>query len=258
MPALHDVQRRFAAALSDSAGEQAMLPLLSGDPERTRALLAVYRGNSVANVTAALRLAYPVCVQITGEDYFDALARRFRDVEPSRDGDLNRHGAGFASFLDDFEPLRALPYLADVARLEWAVHCASTAADRDPADATLFAGLDTAALAAARARLLPGFALQASRWPVVDIWLAHNGDTLTVDDIALDRGQYAAVWRDGWRVRVAHLSAADHAFWSVLHAGGELGEAWTSASEGDAGFDLAAAIAQALARSWLLALDHKE
>ncbi|MFX9866817.1 DNA-binding domain-containing protein, partial [Acinetobacter baumannii] len=98
-----------------------------------------YRATSIANATAALRLAYPVCRLITGDDYFDALARRYRAACPSRDGDLNRYGDRFAAFLDGFEPVRALPYLPDVARLEWSVHVATMAADARPAGGELFA-----------------------------------------------------------------------------------------------------------------------
>lgn len=254
MTALPEFQRRFAAALDSAAGEAAMLPLLAGDEARARALLAVYRGNSAANVIAALRLAYPVCAQITGDDYFDALARRYRDAVPSSDGDLNRYGASFADFLDGFEPVRALPYLPDVARLEWAVHTASTAADAQPADASLFTGLDIDALAGAQLRFTPGFALCSSAWPVADIWLAHQGEGRVLDDIRLDHGQHAQVWREGWRVRVAPLDAATCVLWTALQGGACLGEAWTRAGECDAGFDLGAAIGDALDRGCLLAL----
>ena len=47
--ALLDAQRRFARALRSAQGEPAMLPLLTGDAERNRGLLGVYRGNAVAD-----------------------------------------------------------------------------------------------------------------------------------------------------------------------------------------------------------------
>lgn len=255
MPALLEVQRRFAAALDGAAGEAAMLPLLAGDPERAQALLGIYRGNSVANVTAALRLAFPVCTQIAGDEYFDALARRYRDVEPSRHGDLTFHGAGFARFLDSFEPVRALPFLPDVARLEWAVHEASMAADVDAAGSALFAGVDADALADARVRTVPGFAVLSSAYPVADIWLAHTGDGIALEEVDLRQAQCAVVWREGWRVRVAGLEPAGYALWVALLEGATLGEAWGTARALDEAFDLGAAIGLALTRGCLHALD---
>lgn len=255
MPALREAQRRFGAALSAAAGEDEVLPLLAGDDARNRTLLSIYRATSIANATAALRLAYPVCRLITGDNYFDALARRYRDDRPSRDGDLNRYGEHFAAFLDDFEPVRELPYLPDVARLEWLVHRATMAADGRPAGGELFAGLVPDALAALRLRMTPGFALHASRWPVADIWLQHQPEAggphalkLTID---LDLPQHAVVWREGYRVCVAAQQPATHAFWQALANGAPVGEAWAAACATDPHFDLAAAIAQALAGGWL-------
>ncbi|MBL8466715.1 HvfC/BufC N-terminal domain-containing protein [Methyloversatilis discipulorum] len=255
MPALREAQRRFGAALSAAAGEDEVLPLLAGDDARNRILLSIYRATSIANATAALRLAYPVCRLITGDDYFDALARRYRDDRPSRDGDLNRYGEHFAAFLDDFEPVRELPYLPDVARLEWLVHRATMAADGRPAGGELFAGLVPEALADLRLKMTPGFALLASRWPVADIWLQHQADAGETFDIDLDRPQRAAVWRDGYRVRVCALDPATHALWLAVLDGMPFGEAWAAASASDFRFNLAAAVSQAIACGWLRAPD---
>jgi hypothetical protein len=255
MSALLDAQRRFAGALRGAAGESAMLPLLAGDDERNRALLGIYRGNSVASAHAALTLAYPVCRMLTGDDYFAGLARGHWAESPSRDGDLNRYGAGFADFLTRFEPVRALPYLPDLARLEWSVHVAMSAADATPLGGEAFARLDADALAAVRLRPVPGFALHDSPWPVADIWLQHQPEAGGTLDIDLSAAQCAVVWRDGFRVRVAALDRGMHLFWTDIAGGAALGEAWASASAHDAGFDLAAAIECALAAGWLLALD---
>ncbi|MCP4638736.1 MAG: DUF2063 domain-containing protein [Methyloversatilis sp.] len=258
MSALLEAQRRFGAALAGAAGEADALPLLAGDPVRNRALLSVYRATAVANAVAALRLALPVCVQITGDDFFDALARAYRDTHPSSDGDLNRYGAGFAAFLDGFGPVSALPYLPGVARLEWAVHQASTAADAEPAGGRLFAGLDADALARSRLRFVPGFALLASAWPVADIWLAHADDAEALTRIDLTSAQCAVVWREGWRVRVAALAPAACALWQALRRRETVGAAWAAACAVDPAFDLGPAFAQALSAGWLHAIDLKE
>lgn len=254
MSALREVQHRFAAALSASSGEDDALPLLAGDEARNRALLSIYRATSVASVTAALQLAFPVCARLTGGDYFDALARRFRDAEPSRNGDLNRYGSGFARFLDGFEPVRALPWLPDVARLEWAVHEASIAADAVPAGRELFAGLDGDRLASARLRFMPGFALLGSAHAVADIWLAHQEGGPDLADIDPALAQHAAVWREGWKVRVASVDAAGARFWRGLSGGATVGEAWGEATACAPGFDLAAAFSGAIDDGWLLGI----
>ena len=252
MPALLDVQRRFADALRSAQGEGAMLPLLAGDAERNRALLGIYRGNVVANAGAALALAYPVCRRITGDDYFDGLVRRYRAETPSVDGDLNRYGSTFADFLDRFEPVCELPYLPDVARLEWSVHVALMAADAVPLGGVAFAGLDADSLCAARLRMMPGFALHGSVWPIADIWLQHQPDAAAELDIDLDQPQRAAVWRDGLRVRTAAIGVGAHAFWAAAaQAGACIGDAWAGAALYDPDFNLAATIEQSITSGWL-------
>src|SRR5262249_57293234 len=55
---------------------------------------------------------------------------------------LNRYGGEFPNFLRDLPAAATVAYLADVARLEWAVHCAIHAPDIKP--------LELAALAAVK------------------------------------------------------------------------------------------------------------
>ncbi|MBP6097513.1 MAG: putative DNA-binding domain-containing protein [Methyloversatilis sp.] len=259
MSALLDVQRRFAGALRSAQGEDAMLPLLAGDAERNRALLGIYRGNVVANAGAALALAYPVCRRITGDDYFDGLVRRYRAETPSVDGDLNRYGSTFADFLDRFEPVRELPYLPDVARLEWSVHVAAMAADAVPLGGVAFAGLDADSLCAARLRMMPGFALHGSVWPIADIWLQHQPDAAEEFDIDPGQPQRTVVWRDGLRVRTAALGVGAHAFWAAAAlAGACIGDAWTGAALHEPAFNLAATIEQSITSGWLQALHTRE
>ncbi len=47
---------------------------------------------------------------------------------------LNVYGGEFGDFLAGFAPAQSLPYLPDVARLEWAVSCAANAPDATPLD----------------------------------------------------------------------------------------------------------------------------
>jgi hypothetical protein len=258
MSRLLEAQRLFGAALRSAVHEDAFLPLLAGEDARNRELLRIYRGNAVASAGAALSLACPVCRLITGGGYFDALVRRYWADEPSREADLNRYGATFAAFLDRFEPVRELPYLPDVARLEWSVHLAGMAADACGAGGNAFADLDEAAIAAGRIRVTPGFALHDSRWPVSDIWNRHQTDAGDVQDVDLEQPQCAVVWRQGLRVRVAALARGDHAFWMAVQRDLPLGEAWRQGVSVDADFNLSAAIEQSLTAGWLQAFDTEK
>ncbi|MDL2357173.1 MAG: DUF692 family protein, partial [Pseudomonadota bacterium] len=116
--ALADRQQAFAAALFGADGGAPAL--FKG--EAGEAGLALYRGNLTATWEKTLSAAYPVLRQLVGDEFFGGLTRAYGMRHPSDDADLNRFGATFAHFLGGFAHVADYPYLADMARLEWALH----------------------------------------------------------------------------------------------------------------------------------------
>ncbi len=64
-------------------------------------------------------LIYPVCCQLVGEIFFNATALSFINQCPCLSPDLGDYGKQFPDFIANFEPVKHLPYLSDVAHLEW-------------------------------------------------------------------------------------------------------------------------------------------
>ena len=134
--------------------------------------LNVYQTNGQALAERSLLAAYPVLAQLLGLESFAALARAVWHTHPPASGDLARWGGALADFIGASEQLAAEPYLADVARVEWALHTCAGCADRAPEPATfeLLIEEDPAAL---RLVLAPGCAALHSAWPVASIVTAH-------------------------------------------------------------------------------------
>jgi hypothetical protein len=61
-------------------------------------------------------------------------ARAYLHAKPSTCGNLYAYGSGFAALLAQFPHAQSLPYLPNLARLEWLVHRAYGAADAKPWD----------------------------------------------------------------------------------------------------------------------------
>ncbi|HXH04204.1 MAG TPA: DNA-binding domain-containing protein, partial [Candidatus Competibacteraceae bacterium] len=131
---LRKLQSAFAAAVYEGRVPAALAELIVGDGLAPAARLGLYRNNTVLNLGDALAAAYPVLQRLLGADCFRALARAYIGAHPSRSGDLHDYGDALADFLAGLPELAALPYLADVARLEWRVHRAYFAAEAAPCD----------------------------------------------------------------------------------------------------------------------------
>lgn len=223
MPSLHERQARFGDALLCAGGSPGM---------------QVYRGNVFGNWGKALAGAYPIVRKIVGAEFFEALARRFALAHPSAGGDLNEYGAELAQFVADFPHTTDLPYLPDVARMEWLAHRAYFAADAAPFD------FGTALPENPRFRLAPSCALLASPWPLGRLWAVHQDHYFGPVDVDLAAGpDRIVVHRPRWRVQVRSLALGDHRFLESVLGGVALGSALEAAASVDPAFDASRALA---------------
>src|SRR5205814_7094528 len=170
MPSLHDLQRRFADAL---LSPEAAIDFVAGASTLARDRIAIYRRTICANYRKALAATYPVVKRLTGSSFFHAAVDDFVNERPSRSGDLNIYGQDFGDFLDKYAPAEDLPYLGDVARLEWAIDEAPRAADRSRTPDSVLASLAAARLEhlpSLRLELHPSSRLVHQSYPIIRIW----------------------------------------------------------------------------------------
>ena len=106
----------------------------------------------------ALQAVYPAVCRLVGEEFFANMAALYVEAHPLRHGDLRRYGGALPEFIQTFPPLAGLPYLAHVARLEWACHEA------------LHAGGGSAAEPDRALQLAPHVRLLHAPFPVAEIW----------------------------------------------------------------------------------------
>jgi len=202
---------------------------LRDTPAGKRRGLAAYRANAGALAERALGAAYPTVVQLLGAESFAALARAFWQARPPLHGDIGEWGADLASFVAADAQLASEPYLADVSRLDWAVHQAERA-DDDDAPALGLERLADSDPSALQLQLRSGMAVVLSEHPVASIWLAHRSDAAARFDqvreaFAQGRREAALVQRDGVAARVRLLALDAARFTSHLLAGHPLGTA---------------------------------
>lgn len=221
----------FAAALLDPAHAA---PRALHGPHAARRF-DVHRNNVVASLCDALAAAFPVVAALVGDDCFGALARDYARAHPPRSPQLRLHGARLPAFVANRASLRGLPWLADVARLEWLRMRAFHARDAQAVPPSAFAALaaDPARLAGTRVRLHPACRWLRSPHAVHAIWYAHQaGDaTRRLSRVDPGRAEDVLVLRPAFDVSVQRLPAGGVALLRALRRGAALGPALLDAMQ---------------------------
>jgi hypothetical protein len=219
----------------------------------------VYRNNVFASLIDALADTYPVVQQLVGEDFFRAMAKVFAQTTQPTSRVMAYYGAGFAAFIADFPPARAVSYLADVARLEMARVEAYHAADAQPIDpqrlqATLS---DMGLLRSLRLSLHPSVHVLCSPYAIGSLWAAHLG-TMDLEAVDTEQSECLLVFREGFDVQMQPINDSQACFIFALQAGNTLLEAVEYVSATDPGFDLPRTLAMLMRWHLLTDLTHRE
>ena len=231
----HEVESEFAVALRDPARS---VPATVGKTNRAPSLrrFNVYRNNIAVSLIEALGDGYPVVKQLVGDQFFDAMAQAYASANAPKSAVMLEYGADFADFIAGFEPADGLPFLGDVARVEWAWNVAYHAADCEPANISVLQDIAPDRLETVRFRLHPSLQLITSTWPAVSIWHAHqtsDNPASAMQQLAPE-AEHAIIVRPAWDVDVRLISKAASSFFAALLKGQSLGEATECLAETDA------------------------
>jgi hypothetical protein len=240
-------QQAFAAALADPALLPDVVHRLAGDTALVERRLAIYRANVAAAAAKAMMAAYPVVRALVGDEFFGGLTRAYSRAFPSASGDLGDFGQDFASFLQTFEHAQSLPYLPDVARLEWRVHRAYGAVDAGAFDFGALASVPTERQGEIIFRWAAGTAIVASPHPVVQLWRVHQPGFDGQFAVDWSSGEIACIARDGFEVSVSAITTGDAAFIDSSLAGAPFGLACEAALAADPAFDPGRLLQRAIA-----------
>lgn len=250
----------FAAALLDPAQPvPAGLKSWNGSDPAQR--FAVYRNNVTVSLIDALADTFPVVQALVGSDFFRAMAREFARAAPPASPVLAWYGDEFPAFVAVFPPAAGVPYLADVARLEYARVLAFHAADESPVAAGAVAALlaEPAMLPDMTVRFVPACRLLRADWAIASLWAAHQADDAAIALSGIDPAtpENALICRSGLAVEIRALTDGDAAFVAALMNGASLGEAIALAA-GEPGFELAGALGLLLAAEAIAAFTPAE
>jgi hypothetical protein len=186
--------------------------------------LAIYRSSVLANFTAALAATYPVVRRLVGDAFFDEAARVHAQGRQSASGDLGDYGDGFAAFLAQYPHAASLPYLPDVATLEWACHECDRAPEPAAFDFQALARVPVEAYGGLQLLLHPAVRLVASSHPIASIHAANAPGRDGVPDRS-EGADFVMVRRANGSVRVETIPDDQWRFLDRISRGDKLEDA---------------------------------
>lgn len=250
MNRLHETQRDFARfAFSKSRRVPAGIVVNGLAAERR---MAIYRNNTLAGLTEALRDVYPVVNRLVGNAFFKRLALAYLDDRPPTSACLLEYGSQFAELIAGFTDAGSLAYLPDIARLEWFFHEAYHAENGSTLALPDLARVDPADYARLAFKLHPSARFMASPYPLDSIWRANQPDYAGDELIDLRQGGCKLLlFRADTEVCMIRLSEADYGCLSALAAGDSLLHAVETTLAEQPDFSLEALLRDGVSSGWL-------
>jgi hypothetical protein len=242
MPALRELQSAFLRAMFGPE-EPELLKTIVGDGLLPAARLQIYRHHVLTSLTDVLQATFPVICRLVDERFFRYAADAYIRQHPPEAPCLFEYGTHFPAFLAAFPPCCHLEYLADVARLEWAMNTALHAEVHTPLDPAELSHLAPNDVAQLTFQFDPSVTLLDSPWPIDQIWRVHQADEEVHAPVDLSAGGVSLeIRRWGDDVVFRRLDPAIYTFRTTLVAGQALAIAAEAALAASQEFDCVAAL----------------
>lgn len=191
MTVLHDIQSAFMRDIY--SGERNSRQYLSNDRNFERRL-SIYSNNTLLGLTDTLENIYPVIKKIVGRKFFTMMSKDFIKTYHQNSGNRNKFGRELSAFLEDYAPSVSLPYLPDIAALEWSYFQSAIAED---AQTLNFESLSQ------NIASNPDYILSVhdsvhileQKYNALEIWQAHQHEPIEAVELKSDV-HTLQVWRD--------------------------------------------------------------
>lgn len=240
-PDLAATQRLFWALITAPKGAAAALTAHAPDAERLRAAvegqidgdgrlsavarLDIYADMYFYRLLDCLAEDFVAVRSVIGPERFHNLVTDYLLVHPSTHTSLRFAGRHLPGFLATHDLLAEWPFLADLARFEWALADAFDAPDAEPLQTTALAAVPATEWDALRFRLVPSCRILDLQWAVADVWtgVKGGGDPTSARIDGSVNPNAVIVWRQALRVFHRGLSRSERIAVGEITAGRAFG-----------------------------------
>lgn len=237
MSALRDIQQAFAKSMvgGDHKTVAGELCPIGSSPLR---MLTLYRRMIRNNYLQVLKVTYPVLNRLVGKSYFHAVAMGYVQFHPSTSGDLFSYGRFLPALLEELD---VSPWLAEVAKLEWACHEVYQATDAPVLSCEQLQTITSADPSRITVQFHPASRLLCFPHPVHRVWRALQPDAPAEEVVDLPLPEEASgmlVTRPFQKVRVSPVGITRYPLLEALFSGEDLSSVSQMAMAFDPEFDL--------------------
>lgn len=216
--------------------------------------LNVYRNNVFSSLQTALGEIFPICKQLVGDDFFNAMAHQYARTFQPKSPVLSDYGDYFADFIRTFLPAQQLPYLADLCELEHRILQLTHAAE-----------VPTFTLEDAQQRLQQvqnpesllltlsaNCQLMHCQYAIGSLYVAHQQPNPDLSRLNVNHSECLLLSKDGLYGCCYLISPAEYAFLSALQNGVTLSQALPD----DESFELGQTLARLMTWQVLRAIEE--
>lgn len=251
MQSLSDVQAQFHAAV---VSRDSAVPAMLLAPAPVAGRLDIYRRHFREALVKHIAGRFPTVEWLLGSARMRPLAEAFIRAAPPTAPCMAEYGAGFIDALRCDTSTGELPYIGDVAELDWLLGGVSVAVSKPALSIAALAACPADRLPDCGLRLQPGTRYLQSGWPVDDLVRVRLGDQLPeVLNFAAHKVAIEVSGARG-RFRLTRLDEPVMKFRTALAAGRTLGDAVNAGIDAGAEFDFSLALATVFAEGLVIAI----
>ncbi len=218
---LESLQHDFIQAIFGGNKTPAEEYVIGDDLLTAEQRFGIYKGSVHGILTQALATMFPVCEALVGEEFFSKMCDLFINEYPPKTSYFSEYGADLPHFLSTFEHVKDIPYITDIARLEWARQTVWHAQDDQDTDFSSLATLDEAQQSEVIFQLSKNMHLIESDYRIDELWFAHQEDSeIVIKDIDINQAIKLIIRKDQGILKINLMSTeqSDSDFWDFLFA----------------------------------------
>jgi len=167
--------------------------------------LAIYANAYCMRLVETLQKDFPAILYLLGDDAFTQAAVAYIKEHPSQHPSLRFFGQYFSEFLHQDTNYRAMPYLSELAQLEWLLVEAFNAKDVSLIQESDVANVPPEAWSTLVLDFQASVHCFQYRWNIIPIWKAEQDEQIPPQPEELDSEEICLVWRQNYMTRYRTL-----------------------------------------------------